>query len=186
MEFFKKNKKIILTLAACGLLVAGISGTYAILTAQTKEVVNAFELEDVNTRIDEDIPPDQVVEADTTLTKKVTIINDGPADAFIRARVTVSPSGTATVTDLAEVTKDDAWVDGGDDWYYYMKVVPAGKATTELFTTVKTAADLNENFDVTVYQEAVGTGSYTVNSTDIKVEKIKDLFDNITTKQDGN
>jgi alternate signal-mediated exported protein len=198
MKFqFLKNKKLILTLAACAVLAVGLSSTYAILKAQTNTVNNTFGLEQINTHIDEPDFPGQEVKPGASIKKDVKIVNDGPSDAFIRARVTISPSNVGITTSYVEkdeagnVTKTAELGDGweynkSDGWYYYKKVVPVDESTTALFTTVTLPDDLNQNFDLTVYQEAVGTGSYTVNSTDIKVEKIKDLFDNITTKQDGN
>lgn len=188
MKNMKKHHKVIITLAACAVIAVGVAGTYAILTDVTGPVVNAFTGEEIKTHIDEPKFKGQEVKPGTDIRKDVKIVNDGPSDAFIRARVTISPSDVGVIT---EGMGENWEYNEADGWYYYKKVVPEvatetiDNKTTSLFTTVKLPENLKENFDVTVYQEAVGTGHYKAGEV-ASVADIKPLFDNITTKQDGN
>ena len=134
----------------------------------------------IETHIEEDFP-EQDVKPDSSLKKDVKIVNDGPSDAFIRARITISPD-KAVIVDAP--TED--WVLAEDGWYYYKKVVSGpidGKyfSTTSLMTKVIIPADIKEDFDVTVYQEAVGTGRYTVGDVNIPLENIQKAFNKVTT-----
>ena len=52
MKHTMKHKKIMITLAACAVVLAGIGGTYSVLTASTETVKNTFKPEFIN-RIDE-------------------------------------------------------------------------------------------------------------------------------------
>ena len=166
-----KHKKFILTLAACAVIAAGIGGTYAILTASTNNVTNTFKPEVIETEIEEDF-------SGGNFNKKVTIKNIGPDDAFIRARVTISPEDSR----ISTVGMDsDSWTyyqaDGEDEgWYYYRKVVEPGKSTTPLMEKVEVVKAFEGDFDVTVYQEAVGTGSHKANEVVEDVSEIQKFF----------
>ena len=176
MKFLAKHKKIVITLAATAVLILGIGGTYAILTDAAGTVVNKFSGEEINTHIDEDFPPQDVTPG-TSLKKDVKIVNDGPSDAFIRARVTISPDKAVTF----EGTTEDWSYSQQDGWFYYKKVVPVDGSTTSLMTTVKLPQTLTENFDVTVYQEAVGTGKYKPGDN-VPITDIQKAFADVTTK----
>lgn len=186
-----KKKRVMISAVACAALMLGMAGTYAILTDATGMVKNTFALEQVNTHIDEDLDHDPI-QPNTDITKNVWIVNDGPSDAFIRARYQVSPANSEIVVSGMDVTREDGngyWFDGGDGWYYYSDVVPAKETkvetkvilpkTTSLFTTVNFPAEIKENFDVTVYQEAVGTGKYNPGD-DVPQDYIKKSFADVT------
>ena len=177
----KKHHKIILSLAACVVIAVGVAGTYAILTDATGTVVNTFTGEEINTHIEENEDFDkQDVKPGVTLTlnKDVKVVNDGPSDAFIRARVTISPDKAVTFTGT-----DSKWVKAeGDDWYYYTEVVAVGDSTESIMTKVNIPKDIKEDFDITVYQEAVGTGQYQAGETVDDVEKIRPFFDAVNSK----
>ena len=185
MKNMKKHHKIILSLAACAVIAVGVAGTYAILTDATGTVVNTFTGEEINTHIKENEDFDkQDVKPGVTLTlnKDVKVVNDGPSDAFIRARVTISPDKAVTFTGT-----DSKWVLADDDWYYYTEVVAAPKedgtksSTNSIMTQVNIPKDIEEDFDITVYQEAVGTGQYQAGET-VDVEKIQEFFDAVNSK----
>ena len=166
---------------SCLIIGGGVAGTYATLTAVTGDVINSFTGEVIETHIEEDFP-EQDVKPDSSLKKDVKIVNDGPSDAFIRARVTISPAEAVTI----DGTTGD-WVLAEDGWYYYKKVVSGpinGEkfSTTSLMTKVNIPADIKEDFDVTVYQEAVGTGQYQAGETVDDVEKIRPFFDAVNSK----
>lgn len=173
MKHHMKHKKLIISLAACAVIMAGIGGTYAVLTASTTDVTNTFKVEEViETEIEENWTEGQ-------LDKTVSVKNVGPDNAFIRARVTISPD------DVAEWKHSNSdgdawdWVDGKDGWYYYTKVVPSGASTTSLMTKVELKdASFEGDFDVTVYQEAVGTGSHKANEK-VPDSEIKKYFEAI-------
>lgn len=176
MRFFKLHKKAVITLVTCLLIGGGVVGTYATLSAVTDNVVNKFSGEEINTSITEDFPPQDVTPG-TSLKKDVKIVNDGPSDAFIRARVTISPDKAVTF----EGTTEDWSYSQQDGWFYYKKVVPVDESTTSLMTTVKLPQNLTENFDVTVYQEAVGTGKYKPGDN-VPITDIQKAFADVTTK----
>ena len=174
MRFFKLHKKAVITLVSCLLIGAGVVGTYATLTAVTGSVVNKFTGEEINTSITEEFPPQDVTPG-TTLKKDVKITNDGPSDAFIRARVTISPDKAVEF-----LGTDDKWsYSQKDGWFYYKEVVAVGDSTTSIMTNIKLPSTLSENFDVTVYQEAVGTGKYKPGD-DVPITDIQDAFNNVT------
>ncbi|MBR6280987.1 MAG: hypothetical protein IKR14_00645 [Lachnospiraceae bacterium] len=165
MKNMKKHHKVIITLAACAVIAVGVAGTYAILTDVTGTVVNAFTGEEINTHIHEPGFDGQTVNGNV-VDKHVRVVNDGPDDAFIRVRVTVSPEENA---ELVGINTDDWFKDG--EWYYYRYVTQNVKkddgktdidqsSTKFLFTGVELTK--GDDVDVTVYQEAVGTGKYTV------------------------
>jgi hypothetical protein len=75
----------------------------------------------------------------------------------------------------------DSWTyyqaDGEDEgWYYYRKVVEPGKSTTPLMEKVEVVKAFEGDFDVTVYQEAVGTGSHKANEVVEDVSEIQKFF----------
>lgn len=176
MKHTMKHKKMMITLAACAVVLAGIGGTYSVLTASTDTVKNTFKPEVIETEIEEDF-------SGGDFNKKVTVKNIGPDDAFIRARVTVSPEEVAEWKHSNSDGDDWDWVDGKDGWYYYPYVVPSGKSTTSLMTKVELKdANFEGDFDVTVYQEAVGTGQYTKDSGEVDVKEIKEFFEAIGKK----
>ena len=175
MRFFKLHKKAVITLVTCLLIGGGVVGTYATLTAVTDNVVNKFSGEEINTHIVEDFPPQDVTPG-ATLKKDVTITNDGPSDAFIRARVTISPDKAVEF-----LGTDDKWsYSQADGWFYYKEVVAVNASTKSLMTQIKVPATLTESFDVTVYQEAVGTGKYMPGDT-VPITDIQEAFSKVTT-----
>ena len=48
------------------------------------------------------------------------------------------------------------WVKGEDDYYYYKKPVSEGESTTELFTGIRVAKEMEQKeLEVSVYEESV-------------------------------
>lgn len=104
--------------------------------AHTARQDNQLESRTVSATIQEDFP-DTTVTAGDTKTKSVTVKNTGTAAAFVR--VCVAEYWTTETEQLiweTGVTKNwaSAWSDfephGG--WYYYKKVLPAGKSVQVL------------------------------------------------------
>lgn len=193
-EILKKKKTLICAIA----LVIGIFGTtatFAVIKATTNTVTNTFDAGDVKTRIDEDVDPK--VE-NSTVKKTPKITNEGKSDAFVRARITISPEKT-DVTLLAGTWKDknftskcealkgdknalfDAndngygWFLADDGWYYYNTPIAKEESTETLFDAVK-VGNVDKNFDITIYQEAVYSGGYNAGQT-VDLDTIKAAFD---------
>lgn len=195
-EFFKKKKAMIITLALLVGIVATAS-TVALMTASTGSVTNIFKAADVNTHIDEEVD-DQPVKPDTSILKIPVVVNDGPSNAFIRARVTISPSTSGAkllagswsaltgadkkFTQTGEVYNGTAFATNGnwiyceaDGFYYYNLPVEESDATTSIFDAVV----LKENADVTIYQESVlATDVYKLGET-VEVSEIQALFEEV-------
>ena len=178
--------------------IAATSATMAILHAQTGTISNLFSAGDVNTHIDED-NDDQPVKPDTNILKSPVIVNDGPSNAFIRARITVSPStagvelfagswsalegANKTFTQASVVYDGTTFSNNGkwiyyakDGYYYYTLPVEVGASTTSLFDAVV----LKESADVTIYQEAVLADSSYALDEEVDVMELKELFDSVT------
>ena len=150
------------------------------IKATTNAVTNTFEAGDVKTRIDEDVDP--TVKKNSTVKKTPKITNEGKSDAFVRARITISPEKTdvkllvgtwndKNFTSNGEALKGNkndlfdadgngyGWYLADDGWYYYNTPIAKGKSTDTLFDAVK-VGDVDKNFDITIYQEAVYSGGY--------------------------
>ena len=195
-EFLKKKKVFILMLA----LVVGILGTtstMAVLSASTGSIINIFKPADVNTHIEEE-EDDQPLKANTNILKIPVVVNDGPSNAFIRARITISPStssvklyagswstltGATKMFTQSQVVYDGStfynngnWIyNSADGFYYYNLPVKAGDATASIFDAVV----LKESADVTIYQESVlATDNYSLGVA-AEVSKIEALFDRV-------
>lgn len=194
-EILKKKKTLICAIA----LVIGIFGTtatFAVIKATTNTVTNTFEAGEVKTRIDEEVDP--TVTKYSTVKKTPKITNEGKSDAFVRARITISPektnvtllAGTWNGENFTETSKalkgkendlfdadDDGfgWYLAADGWYYYNTPIAKGKSTDTLFDAVK-VGDVDKNFDITIYQEAVYSGGYNAGQT-VDLDTIKAAFD---------
>ena len=143
---------------------------------------------------------DQPVKTDTAMLKQPVVVNEGPSNAFVRARITITPSD-AGVTLLAgtwskETEADKAFTqssvvfDGTDftsngDWvyyngyFYYTKPLKAPNSETDTVnvqtTTLFDAVKLEKSADVTIYQESVFSEDYEP-GVSVDVEKIEALF----------
>jgi len=138
MKSNKMSKTILLLTAVALMMVFVVGGTLAYLTDKTESVQNTFTPTDVDITVDEDFE-------DKTVKKDVTIINNGKADAFVRAMVLVSWKNE--VGDILPVNPSDytiTWTRNGwseeqdDGFYYYLSKVSAnGGKTGILFTDCK-------------------------------------------------
>ena len=193
-EILKKKKTLIIAIA----LVIGVIGTtasYAVIKATTNTVTNTFDAGDVTTRIDEDVDP--TVEKNPTVKKTPKVTNAGKSNAFVRARITISPektdvellTGTWNDKKFTEKCKalkgsenslfdpdgnGNGWYLAKDGWYYYSTPITPGKSTETLFDAVK-IGKVDKNFDITVYQESVYSGSYEAGKT-VELAVIQQYF----------
>lgn len=162
--------------------IAGVATTYGYLTSTTGTVTNRFLPGEVNTHIEEEFGGE--VFAGATVKKTPAIQNDGPSNAFIRARITVTPEDSNLefvygVWEGETFIRDDSldvlgktegvcynggtdgrgWYYNAADGFYYFNMVTSPDEnydrTDTLFDAVKIGEDVTNHFDVTVYQEAV-------------------------------
>lgn len=203
-KFFENKKAFVITLALL-IGIVGVGSTMALLSATSNSVINTFASGAVNTHIEEEVD-DQPVEPEKAILKQPVIVNDGPSNAFIRARITISPSD-AEVTLLAgtwdkldgsdkKFTEESKVFNGtefrtngdwiySDGYFYYAKPVSADTADDKNVTaSLFDAVVLNENADITIYQESVFSGQYETGKRvsekdDECVKIIKAFFDDV-------
>lgn len=169
MKILKKiNKKLVL-LAFLVIAIAATGITYAYLKTNTENLNNKFTVGEITTNIEEDPKVNG-----TVIEKNPKVVNEGPNDAIVRMRVTISPK---EIKDYLEKNsainydKDNWKYNESDGFWYYQKVLPydsedSNKSiTTPLFTKVTGLTDENGNiinefkeikeFQITLYQESV-------------------------------
>jgi hypothetical protein len=105
--------------------------------------------------------------------KKVSAVNRGDLPGFVRLLVLPTIVASDGLTALpARIGKEvvihtnaDDWASGADDRYYYLKILPAGQSTSELFREVSLAPGLDDRYKNAVLKievkcEAVGIGKW--------------------------
>ncbi|MDD4849241.1 MAG: hypothetical protein PHO10_00925 [Gemmiger sp.] len=124
----------------------GFGAAWAWNSHQTSQE-NNLQSRTVKVAIEENFP-DTTVTAGATKVKAVTLRNTGTAAAFVRVSYAERwQNATNMVEGPTGVTKNwttgwqNNWMDGGDGWYYYKKVLPAG-ATTDILSGVTFPATL--------------------------------------------
>jgi hypothetical protein len=127
MKRLGKTKWVVLAVAL--LVVIGAGVTLAIITNATGSLTNTFKPGNIDTEIKEDYP-------DTVGGKAPYVENTGKNDCLVRMSVYVSPENAGAV--LAGLENNADWYDGGDGFWYYDGVLPAGSGsrTEYLFTQV--------------------------------------------------
>jgi hypothetical protein len=205
-KIWKNKKKTVITLVLI-LGIAGVGSTTALLRAQAGSVNNTFTVGEVNTHIEEKTD-EYSIAADTRMLKQPYIVNDGQNAAFVRARITVTPSdagvilyagtwknqtGTlspyeteqsgktfdvkSTVYQDEQFANNGDWVYADDGWYYYTIVTsPEDDSEYHYTATLFDAVELQSNADVTIYQEAVSSGTYEAGKK-VDVTTIQTYFD---------
>lgn len=119
------------------LIGAASFGAVQAWNTHTATQVNQLESRTVSATIEESFP-DKTVKAGATKTKSVTVENTGTAAAFVRVCVAEYwTTDTEQLLGVDEVTKNwsTAWKNNfelRDGWYYYKKVLPAGKSVQVL------------------------------------------------------
>ncbi|SFB02921.1 alternate signal-mediated exported protein, CPF_0494 family [Acetitomaculum ruminis DSM 5522] len=109
--FLNAHKKLVITLALL-VVIIGTGSTYAFLKSATSLLDNNFEPGSVNTHIVEvlDNSSTYTKDSETTIIKSPRVYNDGTNDAFIRARIVVTPEklwdkDNVTLTDTSEIVQ---------------------------------------------------------------------------------
>lgn len=180
---------IVMWITVLVLAVTAVGVTLALMTTSSQPVANQFTAADVHTEIVEDLQGNG--------TKKVSIQNNGPSDAYVRVRVMVSGASAdqvEVVTGAPPVPQADkvylvmpnssVWAQtngaAADDFYYYLGVVKAGESTENLLEkvvfgdTLNNDADFLAGFNITVSHESVmATGT----PEKMTVDAVKSYFD---------
>lgn len=170
-------------------VIIGVGATLALMSSSSNAVTNSFTAADIDTEIDEVLDNGN---------KQVSITNNGPSDAYVRARIMVSgvnPENVKIVdTEPVEGTVEadkvylvmenpTLWVrENGaakDDFYYYLGVLAENESSQNLLEKVVLGKDLQgedflNTFSVTIYHESV----LAINQPEsITVDVVKDSFD---------
>lgn len=176
-------------------VVIGIGATLALMSSSSNAVTNSFTAADIDTEIEETI---------TDGNKMVSITNNGPSDAYVRARIMVSgvnPENVKIVSAAPETPDADKvylvmqnngnenskWTKEvadnndtySDDFYYYLDVLTKDESSKNLLKKVVLGKDLQgedflNTFSVTIYHESV----LAINQPEsITVDIVEDSFD---------
>ena len=150
-------------------IVIGVGVTMALSAVNSNPVNNTFAVADIDTEIDEVLDNGN---------KQVSITNNGPSDAYVRARIMVSGvnpedvviDNAAPETPAADkvylvMENPTLWVqeDGAvkDDFYYYLDVLTKDESSKNLLKKVVLGSNLQgedflkNEFSVTIYHESV-------------------------------
>lgn len=168
-------------------VIIGVGATLALMSSSSNSVTNSFTAADIDTEIEEVL---------TDGNKMVSITNNGPSDAYVRARIMVSgvnPANVVIVASEEEIEAPEAnkvylvmansalWVQEGgaakDDFYYYLDVLAKDESSKNLLEKVVLGKDLQgedflNTFSVTIYHESVLAIDKTAN-----LATVKDSFD---------
>lgn len=165
-----KKKVLVLAVSVCLVAILAIGGTLAYFTDKDS-ATNTFTVGNVDITLtepnwegsgSEDAPE---VYPGEPLAKDPTVTNVGANPCFVRIKVTgldcLGNAGMITYrTDYVANKLGDNWVDGGDGYFYYNKVLEAGKTTDALFDQIVIPTGLENGdaetaFNVVVTAEAV-------------------------------
>lgn len=170
-KFFKTHVK--LCIAVLALMVVTVGGTLALIVMSSSPLVNQFTVASVDTQINETMSGQGG--------KQVSIKNNGPSDAYVRARIMVSgveegqvvivpnePTGTGINENTVYLVmkNNETWQQAEgegeqDDFCYYLGVVKENQSTDNLLEKVVFGKDLQNDqeflagFNITVYHESV-------------------------------
>lgn len=169
----KRKSHIVMWVAVLALALVTVGGTLALMAVPSSSLVNRFTVASVDTEIHETMNG----QGD----KQVSIKNNGPSDAYVRARIMVSGVEKDQVGIVGSVPSDagiaankvylvmpnsTTWKQATgetekDDFYYYLGVLPKGGETDNLLTKVVFGSELANDqkflagFNITVYHESV-------------------------------
>ena len=148
----KRTKKTVCAAAIALALVAGASVGSARAYFTTFATARGGHRITVGTK-------SQITEQFSDWTKRIQLSNTGTAECYVRARV------FAGSTYGLEYSGSTGWRDGGDGYWYYDEILPAGGTTGELQVKItlpavtvedpalETPPPYTEDFNVVVIQE---------------------------------
>lgn len=150
----KKTKRMFLFAGAagCGMAAAVylLPGTSAYFTDH-ESGWNRMVFGHNASTITEEFPTPTPVLPGKSVVKKVKVKNEGSVACYIRAALVFSePIEALEGLDMKN------WIKGEDDYYYYKYPVAEGESTTELFTGVRVAKEMErKELEVSVYEESI-------------------------------
>ncbi len=132
----RNRKRSIAALIAIVLIFcASVGGTIAYLVTNTQEVTNTFTPSDVEIKINETKTDDGKTKTSITI-ENVDDAAKEDIPCYIRVKlVSNMQDKNGNVTGSAEVPTfqlGSDWLNAGDGYYYYKKVVPVDKSTSNL------------------------------------------------------
>lgn len=168
MKPFFKSKISLWASVLALVIVIGVGVTMALSAVNSNLVNNTFAVADIDTEIDEVLDNGN---------KQVSITNNGPSDAYVRARIMVSGVNPENVEIVAQepttvdpntvylvMENPTLWVQEGgaakDDFYYYLDVLAKDESSANLLEKVVLGSNLQkedflDTFSVTIYHESV-------------------------------
>lgn len=178
-------------------VIIGVGATLALMSSSSNAVTNSFTAADIDTEIDEVLDNGN---------KQVSITNNGPSDAYVRARIMVSgvnPENVKIVDtepvegDVAadtvylvmqnngtgdkQWTKEDSDTNGNysDDFYYYLDVLTKDESSKNLLKKVVLGSNLQgEDFLNTFSVTIYHESVLAINQPEsITVDIVEDSFD---------
>jgi hypothetical protein len=163
LKLMNKCLKLLAGLIALAVMgTVGFGAVWSWNSHQTSQE-NNFQSRTVSVKVNEDFP-DPTVTSGSTQIKVVSIENTGTDAAFVRVGYSEGwTTETAQLEGTGGVQKNwtsswlNDWTDGGDGWYYYKKILPAGESVQILSSVTFPAvipgnADYNLNFMVETAQ----------------------------------
>lgn len=159
----RKNKKIVILVLLFSILCCGV--TLAYLNSSTQDLSNTFTLKDIDTEIQE-----EPVEIDSDIiNKSPKVFNNSQYSCIVRVKIIVSPEDMIKIgtDDNCNIIINSDWYQDGE-YYYYSKVLNGNTDTSPVFTKITGVVETTndgksqfiegfDNFEVTIYQEAVQT-----------------------------
>jgi hypothetical protein len=158
MKFKLKNSRpLIIAIAVPLSFVLLLASTFAWFQAKDS-VNNLLKMDQYQFNlpgVDVFTPPGSPIRpGGNAVDKRVAATNTGDMPGFVRILVLPTITGADDVSVLparigSEVSlepQNNDWADGGDGYYYYLKVLGPGETSSDLFRSVKLAANLAESY----------------------------------------
>ena len=183
----------------CGLSVLLVIGTTLAVWHQHIQHTNHLEADTIKAQVVENFKPS---EPKDTVTKDVSFKNEGTTDVFVRVAYvetwekkdknneTMLLSNQLSGKDVATKNWTDSfsadWQDGGDGWFYYKYVLPAGGSTAKILNNVTFPDYMQEAYqnygdaDYSLYFKVemlqASTGDATLNKDTVNQEASQTVF----------
>ncbi len=141
----RKNKPLIITVIAAVMIFSASAGfSIAYFSDYTQATGDAAMHLSGQTELTEYF-------ADNSKTISVTNTSKEPVDMVVRIKI----AGPSTFTYTYDQKIPHHWVEGSDGWWYYDRVVPQGKSSSDLKVTWEIPKDnKNENYDIAVLHDS--------------------------------
>lgn len=178
-----KKKKILSVIAAVVVVASLAIGSLAYFTSK-ESVTNHFETSSIGDegngsgiRIDEKFDVDKAKETlpGDVVSKEVAVTSKTTYKQLIRVKLTPQWNGALNTAENNKLIKlnlseNSDWVDGGDGYYYYIKVLDGKATTSNVLDSVTLSTDakkdlVGKSFDVIVDAESIQATENAFNDT---------------------